>query len=136
VLRTAALMTSTGMVNSVCHKWGTRATDSRGRQYCRDDSRNNVLVALLAGGEGDHSWHHADPTYPRHGRKVDPDPEALREGLGSDHGWRPDATWRLIQLLQRLGLIYDLKQPRRTVYSPPPCARPPRRFSTPTNSGT
>src|ERR1035441_5555822 len=40
-LRTAALMTATGMVNSVCHKWGSRAKDSRGHEYRADDSRNN-----------------------------------------------------------------------------------------------
>jgi stearoyl-CoA desaturase (delta-9 desaturase) len=118
VLRTAALMTSTGFVNSVCHKWGSRARDSRGHEFRRDDSRNNVLVAVLAGGEGNHSWHHADPACPRHGRKVDLDAEAIRAGFTRDHGWRPDATWRVIQLMNRLGLIYDLRQPRKTLYFP------------------
>jgi len=80
-LRTAALMTSTGMVNSVCHVWGRRATDSRGQVYRRDDSRNNVVVAVLAGGEGNHAWHHADPTCPRHGRTAALDPEAVRQGI-------------------------------------------------------
>ena len=115
-LRTAALMTSTGMVNSVCHKWGTRARDSRGREYRRDDSRNNVVVAVLAGGEGNHSWHHADPTCPRHGRTAAPDPDAVRRGVRRARGWRPDATWRVIQVLQRLGLVYDVRTPRTTVY--------------------
>jgi fatty-acid desaturase len=55
-------MTATGMVNSVCHKWGSRARDSRGREYRADDSRNNPVVAVVTGGEGNHSWHrHADP---------------------------------------------------------------------------
>lgn len=116
VLRTAALMTSTGMVNSVCHRWGARARDSRGQEYRRDDSRNNVIVAVLAGGEGNHSWHHADPTCPWHGRKVDLDPDVSGRGVGPDRGWRPDATWRVIQLLQKLGLVYDVKQPRRQLY--------------------
>jgi len=118
-LRTAALMTSTGMVNSVCHKWGTRATDSAGHEYRRDDSRNNLVVAILAGGEGNHSWHHADPTCPRHGRAIDPDSEAVRRGLRPTGGWRPDATWRLVQLLQLVGLIYNVKQPRRSVHFAP-----------------
>jgi stearoyl-CoA desaturase (delta-9 desaturase) len=124
VLRTAALMTSTGMVNSVCHRWGTRARDSRGQEYRRDDSRNNVIVAVLAGGEGNHSWHHADPTCPRHGRKVELDPEAARGGVRPDRGWRADATWRVIQLLQKLGLVYDVKQPRRQLYFSAPLGRP------------
>jgi stearoyl-CoA desaturase (delta-9 desaturase) len=124
VLRTVALMTFTGFVNSVCHRWGSRARDSRGREYLRDDSRNNVLVAVLAGGEGNHSWHHVDPTCPRHGRKVDLDPEAVAAGLTPDRGWRPDATWRAIQILDRLGLIYDLKRPSRTVRFAPTLRAP------------
>ncbi len=124
VLRTAALMTSTGLVNSVCHRWGSRARDSRGRQYRRDDSRNNVLVAVLAGGEGNHSWHHVDPTCPRHGRKVDLDPEAVAAGVRPDRGWRPDATWRAIQILDRIGLIYDLRRPTRVMRFAPALRRP------------
>lgn len=115
-LRVTALLTATGLVNSVCHRWGARARDSRGHEYRSDDSRNNVLVALVAGGEGNHSWHHADPACPRHGRKVDLDPEAVRAGVKRDHGWRPDATWRLIQLLAGVHLIYDLKPVRTVVY--------------------
>ncbi len=115
-LRTAALMTSTGFVNSVCHKWGSRAVDSRGHEFRADDSRNNVFVAVVAGGEGNHSWHHADPACPRHGRKVALDASALVAGAKPDRHWRPDATWRLIQLLAMLGLIYKVKQPRVQVY--------------------
>ena len=115
-LRVAALMTTTGMVNSVCHRWGTRARDSRGHEYRTDDSRNNMLVAFLTGGEGNHSWHHADPACPRHGRKVALDPEAVEAGVKRDRGWRPDATWRLIQLLAAVRLVYDLKPVRTTVY--------------------
>jgi len=115
-LRTAALMTATGMVNSVCHKWGSRATDSSGHEYRADDSRNNVFVAVVAGGEGNHSWHHADPACPRHGRKVTLDPEAAAARARPDRGWRPDATWRLIQLLTMLGLVYNVKEPKTTVH--------------------
>ena len=115
-LRTAALMTATGFVNSVCHKWGSRAEDSRGRAYRADDSRNNVFVAVVAGGEGNHSWHHADPACPRHGRKVALDAEALAAGARPDRGWRPDATWRLIQLLDMAGLIYKVKKPKVNIY--------------------
>jgi len=114
-LRTAALMTATGFVNSVCHKWGSRAIDSRGREYRADDSRNNSLVAVVAGGEGNHSWHHADPACPRHGRKVALDADAATAGAEPDRGWRPDATWRLIQLLAMLGLITKVKRPKVTV---------------------
>jgi fatty-acid desaturase len=115
-LRTAALMTATGFVNSVCHKWGSRAVDSRGRAYRADDSRNNSFVAVVAGGEGNHSWHHADPACPRHGRKVALDAEAAAAGAKPDRGWRPDATWRIIQVLVMLGQIDKLKRPKATVH--------------------
>jgi stearoyl-CoA desaturase (delta-9 desaturase) len=109
-------MTATGFVNSVCHKWGHRAKDSRGHEYRADDSRNNFFVAVVAGGEGNHSWHHADPGCPRHGRRVALDAEAAAAGVKPERGWHPDATWRLIQLLAMLGLIRNVKQPKATIY--------------------
>lgn len=114
-LRVTALLTTTGMVNSVCHRWGSRARDSLGHEYRNDDSRNNVLVALLTGGEGNHAWHHADQACPRHGRRVELDPEAVAAGVKPDRAWRPDATWRLIQLLAALRLVYDVKPVASTV---------------------
>jgi len=51
----------TWMVNSVAHLWGTR------RFSTTDDSRNNLWVALLTGGEGWHNNHHAFPVSARHG---------------------------------------------------------------------
>ncbi len=115
-LRTAALMTATGFVNSVCHKWGSRAKDSRGNEFRADDSRNNSFVAVVVGGEGNHSWHHADPACPRHGRKIALDATAVAAGARPERGWRPDATWRLIQVLALLGLLYKVKKPKVTVY--------------------
>jgi stearoyl-CoA desaturase (Delta-9 desaturase) len=116
VLRMAALMTATGFVNSVCHKWGSRARDSRGRDFRADDSRNNPFVAVVAGGEGNHSWHHADPACPWHGRRVVLDAGAVAAGVRPDRGWRPDATWRLIQLLAVGGLIHKVKRPKAQFY--------------------
>jgi stearoyl-CoA desaturase (Delta-9 desaturase) len=52
---------ATWAVNSITHMWGSR------RFATRDDSRNNVLVALLTFGEGWHNNHHAHPTSARHG---------------------------------------------------------------------
>ena len=52
---------ATWTVNSVTHLWGSR------RFTTRDDSRNNVLIALLTFGEGWHNNHHAHPTSARHG---------------------------------------------------------------------
>jgi stearoyl-CoA desaturase (delta-9 desaturase) len=52
---------ATWTVNSITHMWGHR------RFNTRDDSRNNVLIALLTFGEGWHNNHHAHPTSARHG---------------------------------------------------------------------
>jgi stearoyl-CoA desaturase (delta-9 desaturase) len=117
-LRVTALLTTTGLVNSVCHRWGSRASDSAGNVYSRDHGRNNVLVALLTGGEGNHAWHHADPVCPKHGRKPRLDVVAVRAGHRPDRGWRPDATWRLIQLLTACNLIYEVRKPRRFLHFP------------------
>jgi fatty-acid desaturase len=51
----------TWLVNSVTHLWGRR------RFSTSDDSRNNLWVALLTGGEGWHNNHHAFPVSARHG---------------------------------------------------------------------
>ena len=80
--RTAALMTATGFVNSVCHEWGSRATDSRGHEYRADDSRNNWFVAVVAGGEGNHSLHHADP----------PAPGTAVQSRWTPRRWQPESS--------------------------------------------
>jgi hypothetical protein len=49
------------MVNSIMHMWGTR------RFLTPNGSRNNLLIALLTGGEGWHNNHHAYPVSARHG---------------------------------------------------------------------
>ncbi len=51
----AATLWAGGVVIAVCHRWGSRPHDTG------DNSRNNVLVALLAWGEGWHNNHHAAP---------------------------------------------------------------------------
>jgi len=61
VLPVAIGLHVTWMVNSITHLWGGR------RFSTSDDSRNNLLVALLTGGEGWHNNHHAHPVSARHG---------------------------------------------------------------------
>ena len=60
-LRVTLGLHATWLVNSVGHIWGSR------RFATRDDSRNNLLVALVTGGEGWHNNHHAHPVSARHG---------------------------------------------------------------------
>jgi stearoyl-CoA desaturase (delta-9 desaturase) len=75
------------MVNSVTHLWGSR------RFSTGDDSRNNLWVALLTGGEGWHNNHHANPVSARHGLAW----------------YEVDVNYYGIRLLQSLGLASHVK---------------------------
>ena len=78
---------ATWLVNSATHLWGRRRFD------IRDDSRNNWWVALITFGEGWHNNHHAHPT-------------SIRHGLA---WYEIDHSWILVNILKRLGLVWDLK---------------------------
>jgi stearoyl-CoA desaturase (delta-9 desaturase) len=88
-LRTVVVWHTTWCVNSVTHLWGYRNYDTR------DDSRNNPIIGLLAGGEGWHNNHHADPTSARHGHMW----------------WEFDLSWQTIRLLMQLGLATKVALP-------------------------
>jgi stearoyl-CoA desaturase (Delta-9 desaturase) len=66
----------TWSVNSACHLWGMRPYESG------DRSRDNVVLGLLALGEGWHNTHHAFPTSARHGLRW----------------WQLDASYWVIEL--------------------------------------
>lgn len=73
----------TWSVNSVCHYIG-------GRMFATTDkSRNNLIVGLLALGEGWHNNHHAFPSSAFHGMKW----------------WQLDVTGLSILLFEKLGLV-------------------------------
>lgn len=80
----------TWSVNSICHTFGSRHFRSD------DDSRNNVLVGILALGEGWHNNHHAFQTSARHGL----------------FWWQIDVSYILIKSLSVLGLTWDIKVPK------------------------
>ncbi|HEX7883616.1 MAG TPA: fatty acid desaturase [Afipia sp.] len=88
-LRTVFVWHTTWAVNSVTHVWGYRSYNTP------DDSRNNPIIGLLAGGEGWHNNHHADPTSARHGHKW----------------WELDLSWMTIRLLMLLGLATKVSLP-------------------------
>jgi fatty-acid desaturase len=88
--RTVFGLHATWLVNSATHLWGSR------RFATADDSRNNLLIALLSFGEGWHNNHHAHPSSARHGLKW----------------WEIDFNWYTISLLRKLGLARDVKLPR------------------------
>jgi stearoyl-CoA desaturase (delta-9 desaturase) len=79
----------TWSVNSVCHLWGSRPFDSH------DESRNNVVVAVLALGEGWHNNHHAFPASARHGLRW----------------WELDLSYAFIRVLALVGLAKDVRLP-------------------------
>jgi stearoyl-CoA desaturase (delta-9 desaturase) len=89
--RTVAVWHITWSVNSLAHLSGYRSFETG------EDSRNNLFVALISGGEGWHNNHHADPRSASHGR-----------------GWRePDQTFMFVRLFARLGLARNVVGPNR-----------------------
>jgi stearoyl-CoA desaturase (delta-9 desaturase) len=64
-----------------------------------DDSRNNVFVGVVAGGEGWHNNHHADPGSAKHGHAW----------------WEFDLTYVAILLLEKIGLVRDVVMPNARV---------------------
>jgi stearoyl-CoA desaturase (delta-9 desaturase) len=91
-VRTVWVWHITWSVNSVAHRWGYRNYDTP------DGSRNNVIVGILAFGEGWHNNHHASPRSVRHGQRW----------------WELDLTWLVIRLLARMNVvqILDTAAPR------------------------
>ncbi|MDW8479875.1 MAG: acyl-CoA desaturase [Xanthomonadales bacterium] len=87
VISTVALFHATFTINSLAHRYGRR------RFPTRDDSRNNLWLALLTLGEGWHNNHHYCPG-------------AARQGF---RWWEIDPTYWLLRLLAAFGLIWDLK---------------------------
>ncbi|MDJ1185637.1 acyl-CoA desaturase [Roseofilum casamattae] len=76
-------------VNSICHLFGNRPFATT------DLSRNNGLIAFLTLGEGWHNNHHAFPY-------------SAQFGI---HWWQYDFAWWTIVLMERLGLVWDVKRP-------------------------
>ncbi len=84
---TVALWHATFTINSLAHGFGRR------RYATRDDSRNNLWLALLTFGEGWHNNHHHYPG-------------AARQGF---YWWEVDLSWYGLKLLAALGLVRELR---------------------------
>jgi fatty-acid desaturase len=91
IVRTVLVWHVTWLANTLDHRVG----------YCNyetnDNSRNNLLIALLSNGEGWHNNHHADPN-------------------SANHGHQPgefDLTWQVIRVLMWLGLARDVVLPSK-----------------------
>ena len=86
---TVVLSHVTFLINSLAHVWGFRSFETN------DDSRNNPLLALLTLGEGWHNNHHQFPSSVKHGLRW----------------WELDISYYLLFMMEKLGLIWDLRKP-------------------------
>jgi stearoyl-CoA desaturase (delta-9 desaturase) len=92
VVSAVACLQATMCINSLSHVWGSR------RYSTADDSRNNMFLALLTLGEGWHNNHHYDMLSARQGHRW----------------WEIDVTFYSLVALEKVGLIWDLRRPRRS----------------------
>lgn len=84
LLNRVVLLHAFGLINSVCHMFGSQPFELRGK----DESTNNFWVALLIFGEGWHHNHHTFPSSARHGLKW----------------YQLDMAWYAIWVLRKIGL--------------------------------
>lgn len=84
---TVAVWHATFAVNSLAHTVGSR------RFATRDDSRNNLALALLTFGEGWHNNHHRYPAGARQGFRW----------------WELDLTYYLLRTFAACGLVWELR---------------------------
>jgi stearoyl-CoA desaturase (Delta-9 desaturase) len=89
IIRIVLVHHMSGIVNSVCHLWGTQPYRSR------DNSRNNLAIALMVLGEGWHNNHHAFPSSAFHGLRW----------------WQMDPTGWVIGLMEMMKIATDVKRP-------------------------
>lgn len=78
-------------VNSICHIFGSK------RYETKDESRNNLLVAILTLGEGWHNNHHYYQS-------------SANQGF---FWWEIDISYYIIRMLGWVGLVWDIRTPGR-----------------------
>lgn len=86
-ISTVVLFHCTCFINSLAHLMGTR------RYETKDDSRNNLALAILTLGEGWHNNHHRFPG-------------SVRQGF---YWWEIDLTYYVLKLMEKLGIIWNLR---------------------------
>lgn len=92
-ISTVVLFHATVSINSLSHVWGSRRFDTR------DDSRNNLWLALITFGEGWHNNHHRWP-------------QSARQGF---RWYEIDLTYYGLWLLAKARIINDLKPIPETI---------------------
>lgn len=91
---TMVLYHVTYTINSLSHVFGSR------RFATTDDSRNNFWLALLTLGEGWHNNHHHYMA-------------SCRQGF---YWWEIDITYYGVKALEKLGLVWDIREPPARCY--------------------
>jgi stearoyl-CoA desaturase (delta-9 desaturase) len=86
-LSTVLLWHNTFLINSLTHIWGTKRFDTT------DQSRNNMVTALLTLGEGWHNNHHHYQS-------------SCRQGF---YWWEVDVTYYVLRMLSWVGLVWDIR---------------------------
>lgn len=86
-LSTVLLWHNTFLINSLTHVWGTKRFDTT------DESRNNMVTALLTLGEGWHNNHHHYQS-------------SCRQGF---YWWEIDLTYYVLKMLSWVGLVWDIR---------------------------
>ncbi len=94
IISTLCLWHATFTINSLSHYWGKR------RFATKDDSRNNLLLAILTLGEGWHNNHHYYAG-------------SCRQGF---YWWEADITYLVLHVMSRFGIVADLKPVPARVY--------------------
>ena len=91
---TLCLWHGTFLINSAAHVWGKQIYETG------DDSRNSWILALLTLGEGWHNNHHFYQACAHQGFTW----------------WQLDVTYLAIVVLEKLGLVWDVKRaPQRVI---------------------
>ncbi len=85
---TVVLYHVTFMINSLAHVYGSR------RFATRETSRNNLILALLAGGEGWHNNHH----------------HYMASANQAFRWWEIDTSFYIIKLASFVGLVSDVRK--------------------------
>ena len=98
IVSTVLVYHVTFSINSLAHRFGNRRYDTR------DNSRNNLWLALVTFGEGWHNNHHYYPSSARQGFRW----------------WEVDISYYLLLAMSWLGLVWDLrpgpaKEPRPSI---------------------
>jgi stearoyl-CoA desaturase (Delta-9 desaturase) len=92
-ISTVLLLTVSHLIQSMSHLWGGY------RWFDNDDeSRNHWLLGVLSLGEWHHNHHYQ--------------PGSARQGMA---WWEIDVNYYLLRLLERLGLVWDLRVPPEDV---------------------